>query len=72
MTQVYKRNMVEQVKALFQGYLQGNFPRGEAVSVFEIGKTRFFALMEAYQKDPATFSMAYQSSATNRHSERAE
>ena len=44
MTQVHKRLTVEQVKVLFQGYLQGNLSRAAIEELLEIGKTRFFAL----------------------------
>ncbi len=58
MTQVHKRFTVEQVKVLFQGYLQGNLSRAEVESMLEIGKTRFFALLKAYRQDPQAFCIA--------------
>ena len=72
MTQVHKRFTEEQVKVLFQGYLQGNLSRAEVASLLEIGKTRFFALLKAYRQDPETFTIAYQRSSTGRLSERVE
>jgi hypothetical protein len=37
MTQVHKRFSVEQVKVLFQGYLQGNLSRADVESLLMIG-----------------------------------
>lgn len=72
MTQVHKRFTEEQVKVLFQGYLQGNLSRAEVASLLEIGKTRFFALLKAYRQDPETFTIAYQRSSNGRLSEQVE
>jgi len=72
MTQVHKRFTVEQVQVLFQGYLQGNLSRVEVESLLEIGKTRFFALLKAYRRDPQTFTIAYQRISPGRLSDQAE
>ncbi len=72
MTQVHKRYSVEQVKVLFQGYLQGNLSRAEVESLLEISKTRFFALWKAYRQDPQAFSIAYQRATKGRLSEEVE
>jgi hypothetical protein len=71
MTQVHKRFTVEQVQVLFQGYLQGNLSRVEVESLLEIGKTRFFALLKAYRRDPQTFTIAYQRISPGRLSDQA-
>jgi hypothetical protein len=72
MTQIHKRFTVEQVKVLFQGYLQGNLSRAEVESMLAIGKTRFFALLKIYRQDPQAFSIAYQRITHGRLSEQAE
>jgi hypothetical protein len=72
MTQVHKRFSAEQVKVLFQGYIQGNLPRADVESLLEIGKTRFFALLKAYRQDPEGFSLAYQRTTKGRLSEQTE
>lgn len=72
MTQVHKRFTVEQVKVLFQGYLQGNLSRADVESLLEIGKTRFFALLKAYRRDPEAFSIAYDRTTPGRLSDQAE
>ena len=72
MTQVHKRFTVEQVKVLFQGYLQGNLSRAAIEELLEIGKTRFFALLKAYRQDPQAFSIAYQRATKGRLTEETE
>ena len=72
MTQVHKRFTVEQVKVLFQGYLQGNLSRADVESLLEIGKTRFFALLKAYRQDPDMFTITYQRTNQGRLSDQIE
>jgi len=60
MTQVHKRFTGEQIKVLLQGYCQGNLSRLDIEDMLGIGKTRFFALLKAYRRDPAAFSIDYQ------------
>ena len=72
MTQVHKRFTVEQVKVLFQGYCQGNLSRSDVEEMLGIGKTRFFALLKTYRRDPGAFSIAYQRSTRGRLSEESE
>jgi len=72
MTQVHKRFSAEQVKVLFQGYIQGNLSRADVESLLEIGKTRFFALLKAYRQDPEGFSLAYHRTTKGRLSEQTE
>lgn len=72
MTQVHKRFTVEQVKVLFQGYIQGNLSRAEVESMLEIGKTRFFALLKAYRQDPQAFCIASQRVTQSRLSDQTE
>jgi hypothetical protein len=72
MIQVHRRFTVEQVKVLFEGYLQGNLSRTDVEGMLEIGKTRFFALLKAYRQAPESFSIAYQRSTSGRLSQQAE
>lgn len=72
MTQVHKRFSDEQVKVLFQGYLQGQLTRAALEELLEINKTRFFALLKAYRQDPQAFSIVYQRSTKGRLSAEAE
>ena len=59
MEQAHKRFTADQVKALLRGYYQGK-PDGSAIEeILEIGKTRFFALLKQYRRDPDKFCLAY-------------
>ena len=59
MDQIHKRFSVEQVKFLLQGYTQGTLGRTEVEEMLQINKTRFFALLKEYRRDPAEFSITY-------------
>jgi transposase len=72
MTQVHKRFTAEQVKILLHGYCQGNLSRPDVEEMLGIGKTRFFALLKSYRRDPQAFSVDYQRSTHARLSEEAE
>jgi len=60
MDQLHKRFTVEQVKLLLHGYLQGTIGRSEVEEVLQINKTRFFAILKEYRKDPGSFSITYE------------
>ena len=60
MNQIHKRFTDEQVKVLFQGYGQGKIKRADIQEMLSIGKSRFFALLKEYRRDPGAFSVAYQ------------
>lgn len=62
MGQIHKRFTNEQVRVLFQGYVQGKLSRADLEEMMGIGKTRFFALLKEYRQDPASFSLAYRRS----------
>jgi transposase len=72
MDQVHKRFTVEQVKALFAAYCQGTMDRTEVEEVLKIGKTRFFAVLRAYRRDAAGFSVEYQRATPTRLSAEIE
>jgi transposase len=60
MTQIHKRLTNDQVKVLLQGYRQGLLARAEIQEMLGIGKSRFFAVLKEYRKDPEAFSIAYE------------
>jgi hypothetical protein len=60
MEQIHKRFTVEQVKILFQSYIQGIIARSEMQEILQISKSRFFTLLEEYRRDTITFSITYQ------------
>lgn len=72
MTQIHKRYTVEQVKMLFQGYIQGNLSRAEIEQMLEIGKTRFFVLLKAYRQDQGAFAIDYHRTTNGRLSPEIE
>jgi hypothetical protein len=72
MDQLHKRLSVEQVKVLLRGYLQGTLGRAEAEEILQINKTRFFALLKEYRRDPETFSIGYERGTPSRLSTEAE
>jgi len=60
MTQLHKRFTEDQIKVLLNGYCQGLLARADIQEMLDIGKTRFFALLKEYRKDPGAFSVAYE------------
>ncbi len=60
MGQVHKRFTVEQVKVLLESYVQRTIDRAEVEEILQINKTRFFALLKEYRRDPEKFSIAYE------------
>jgi len=59
MEQIHKRFTAEQVKVLLKGYCQGSLDRLAIEEILEISKTRFFALLMQYRRDPDNFSITY-------------
>ncbi len=66
MEQIHKRFTDEQVKALLKGFCQGSLDRLAVEEILGIGKTRFFALLNQYRRDPGGFSLTYQRHAPTR------
>lgn len=60
MSQLYKRFAVEQIRVLFQSYPQGTIDRAEMEAILQINKTRFFALLREYRRDPEKLSITYE------------
>lgn len=59
MDQIHKRFSDEQVKVLFQCYTKGSITRDELEKILQINKTRFFAMLKEYRRDPASFTITY-------------
>jgi hypothetical protein len=72
MSQIHKRFTVEQVRILLEAYQNGHISREEIENTFEIGKTRFFALIKQYRESLATFSIDYHRSSQSHLSSETE
>lgn len=59
MAQLHKKFTNEQVKDLMKRYLNGEIKREHVQTVLDIGKSRFFSLLNLYRKNPVAFSIAY-------------
>lgn len=57
--QIHKKFTDEQVKDLMQRYLNSEIKREHVQTVLNIGKSRFFGLLNLYRSNPADFSIAY-------------
>lgn len=60
MGQLHKRFTGEQVKMLLESYSRGTIVRAEVEEILQINKTRFFAILKEYRKDPQSFSIVYE------------
>ena len=60
MDQLHRRFGAEQVRLLYKRYDEGQMTRSEVLEILEIGKTRFFALLRNYRKDPDNFTIQYE------------
>jgi hypothetical protein len=72
MGQIHMRFTSEQVSFLFHAYLQGTVKRAEIEQVLGISKTRFFALLKDYRRDPEGFTISYERSVPPRLSASTE
>lgn len=59
MAQLHKRFSNKEVKELMERYLKGEIKRKYLQEILGIKKTRFFALIAKYQKNPTGFSIQY-------------
>lgn len=57
--QIHKKFTDEQVTDLMKRYLNKELKREHIQEVMNIGKTRFFALVKSYRKNPSEFSIQY-------------
>ena len=60
MDQLHKRFTPEQIRVLLQGYCQGTIDRVSVEETLGIGKTRLFALLKEYRRNPKAFSPSYE------------
>jgi len=58
--QIHKSFTNDQVKDLFKRYLNKELKRTHVQTMLKIGKSRFFALLRKYRKNPDKFSIAYE------------
>ena len=72
MSHIHTRFTDDQVRVLFQAYCQGQLRRADLQELLGVGKSRFFALLKAYRRDPERFTVAYQRQTPSRLSPRAE
>ena len=66
MVQLHRRFNDSQVKELIERYLRKEIERQYIQQILGIGKTRFFALLRDYHKDPSEFSIQYTRKAKTR------
>ena len=66
MVQMHKRFTDSQVKELIERYLNKEIERHYIQKVLGIGKTRFFAIINAYRDNPHEFSVRYTRHTTTR------
>lgn len=72
MDQIHKRFTADQIRVLLQGYCQGAIERISVEETLGIGKTRFFALLKEYRRNPKTFSPSYKRATSAKLSAAAE
>ena len=66
MQQLHKRFTTDQVKHFIQGYLNNEISGNYLQNLLGIKKTRFFALVKQYQKNPEGFCIHYQRTTASR------
>lgn len=66
MEQLHKRFTDDQIKELIQKYLDKSIESKYIREILGIGKTRFFALVDDYRKNPKGFSIQYQRTGVTR------
>jgi hypothetical protein len=72
MEQVHRRLTTDHVRNLLRGYSESLLNREAVEEALGIGKTRFFALLKLYRKDPESFSIAYARSTPAKLTQKAE
>jgi transposase len=66
MSQIHKRFTTDQVRVLLQGYCQGAIERAPIEEMLGISRSRFFALLKEYRRDPSGLSITYERSSPRR------
>ncbi|MCJ7519048.1 MAG: hypothetical protein MUO42_05170 [Anaerolineaceae bacterium] len=59
MAQLHKKFSGEQIKAIFRNYCSGHISRAAVEELLEIGKSRFFVLLNKYRNFPDSPMIAY-------------
>ena len=72
MKHLHKRFTLEQIKLLFSAYLKKRVSREDVQQELGIGKSRLFALLAQYRKNPDAFSIAYHRQTSTRISSQTE
>lgn len=62
MDQIHRRFSTDHVRNLLHGYLEGLMERPAIEETLGINKSRFFALLKIYRKDPEKFTLTYRRS----------
>ena len=62
MPQIHKRQTDEQIRSVLAGYVSGELTLEAAALQLGVGRSRFFALLSGYRRDPAGFSVEYRRS----------
>jgi len=60
MSQLHKRFSSDQLKELFERYLQNEIERKYIQEILGVKKSRFFMLLKEYRKNPQCFTIQYQ------------
>jgi hypothetical protein len=60
MDQIHRRFSTDQVRNLLRGYTEGLLERPSIEETLGISKSRFFALLKVYRKEPEAFTVTYQ------------
>ena len=60
MSQLHKRFSSDELKKLFDRYLQNEVERKYIQEILGIKKRRFFMLLKQYKKNPTDFTIQYQ------------
>ena len=66
MSQLHKKFSDDQVRAIMHNYHEGQMTRQHAQELLEVGKSRFFTLLQQYRANPASMSLEYQRKAIQR------
>lgn len=66
MAQIHKQFTSEQVKEILQKYLNKEIKRKHVEEILNIGKSRFFELIQDYRNNPKNFSVDYKRSGKTR------
>jgi len=72
MDQIHRRFSTDHVRNLLRGYLEGLLERPAIEETLGINKSRFFALLRIYRKDPESFTLTYRRATVRKLSSASE